>query len=98
MSDDDATLAAPASAAGAGRKQKLFPKDWLQIVSLAEDGVKIREIAETYGVEPSAIYRGLRKRRVNLTAIALKAEQASLRKTTGRRSSASATPRIATTG
>jgi IS30 family transposase len=75
MSDDDATPAAPASAAGAGRKQKLFPKDWLQIVSLAEDGVKIREIAETYGVEVSAIYRGLRKRRVNLTAIALKAEQ-----------------------
>ena len=52
-----------------GRTKKLFPKDWLEIVNLAETGVKVHKIAEIYGVHATVIYRGLQKRKVNLTAI-----------------------------
>lgn len=52
-----------------GRAKKLQPRDWLEIVNLAETGVKIRKISEIYGVQQSLIYKGLHKRKVNIVSI-----------------------------
>lgn len=55
--------------------KKLFPGDWLEICSLAEDGVPVKKLAEKYDVDESVIYKGLKKRRVNIGAAQLKVEQ-----------------------
>jgi len=52
------------------RTRKLFPKEWLEIVNLAQSGVKVADVAKTYSVDDSVIYRGLKKRGVNVTAVA----------------------------
>jgi predicted DNA-binding protein YlxM (UPF0122 family) len=53
-----------------GRTKKLRPRDWLEICNLASSGVKVPEIAATYGMDTSVIYKGLKKRHVNVSAIA----------------------------
>ena len=65
-----------------GRIKKLFPKDWLAVVELAEKGREVADIAKIYNVDKSVIYKGLRKRKVNITAAAQRAamEQAEIDK------------------
>lgn len=65
---------------GSRAGKKLFPKDWLEIVNLAEQGTPVRKIAEIYSVDISVVYRGLQKRRVNLGAAAQRAAMAEAEK------------------
>lgn len=51
---------------GDSRVRKLFANEWLEIVNLARLATPIAKIAETYGVDPSVIYRGLKKRKVRI--------------------------------
>jgi hypothetical protein len=54
--------------------KKIFPNEWLTIVALAEQGKPVKKIAEQFFVDQSVIYRGLAKRRVNLSVAAHRAQ------------------------
>ena len=56
--------ASPMAAAARSTRDRLNTKDWLEIVSLARDGIAVRKIAKEYKVKPSSIYRGLKRRGV----------------------------------
>ena len=57
-------------------KKKLFEREWLEIVSLAQNGTSVPEIARIYKVHHSLIYRGLEKRKVRVGSLAKEAAQA----------------------
>ena len=52
----------------ADSNRKLYPREWLEVVTLAKEGVSPVKIAETFKVSPSTIYRGLAKRKVRVGA------------------------------
>jgi DNA invertase Pin-like site-specific DNA recombinase len=58
--------------AGEGRParpmRKLFPKEWLEIVGMAKSGVPVEKIAKSFGVQPSTIYKGLKRRNITIGA------------------------------
>ena len=57
-------------------KKKLFEREWIEIVSLAQNGTSVPEIARIYKVHHSLIYRGLEKRKVRVGSLAKEAAQA----------------------
>ena len=62
-------------AKGSAGRNRFSPNEWLEIVSLAENGASIQKIAETFKCHPSVIYRGLKKKGVQLGSNAQKASE-----------------------
>lgn len=62
-------------AKGSNGRNRFSPNEWLEIVSLAENGASIQKIAETFKCHPSVIYRGLKKKGVQLGSNAQKASE-----------------------
>lgn len=59
----------PAPASAPVSKTKLGPREWLEIISLVRQGVKVAKIAETYDVDQSVVYKGLKKRGINVAQL-----------------------------
>ena len=57
-------------------KKKLFEREWLEIVSLAQNGTNVPEIARIYKVHHSLIYRGLEKRKIRVGSLVKEAAAA----------------------
>lgn len=66
--DDAASDGEAMPAPSAKGNYRLNAADWLQIVSMAKKGVPVGRIAKAFKVKPSSVYRGLRRRRVNIAA------------------------------
>jgi len=51
-----------------GTRPRLSGAQWVEVVSMARAGVPVGKVAKIFKCKPSTIYRGLRKRGVNLAA------------------------------
>ncbi len=76
MSDETTPeLTAEAPEASGPGVRKLYPKDWLEIITLAKEGQPVAKIAKAFKVRKSTIYRGLKKRKIRLGAYVAAAEE-----------------------
>jgi predicted DNA-binding protein YlxM (UPF0122 family) len=56
----------PARANPGGRTRKLTGSQWVEVIAMVRASVPVDKIAKVFHVQPSSIYRGLKRRRVNL--------------------------------
>lgn len=67
----------PAKPEGA-RIRRLLEREWLEIVSLAKEGMSVLKIAKIYDVHHTVIYRGLKKRGVRIGSLIAEASEEEL--------------------
>lgn len=66
--DEDENETPSMAVAPSPRAKRLLPKQWLEVVQMARSGVPVAVIADSFKVQKSTIYRGLKERHVVIGA------------------------------
>lgn len=57
------------------KTRHIYGREWIEICNMVKEGVPVHKIAKSYGVAPSSIYRGIKKRNVQVGVYAKSSDE-----------------------